>query len=143
VIKGRCCIGDRQEVVMGFVVRIFIHSKCNGHSSIDSPFLRAQESLNIYLGGCISRPSGFSPSTQCIKPRFKGIHISEIIKNKEIANRRVVFRTRNTSQSIWVRRYSSGRKCILSYFLFKEYKEFLKRRNRRIFPKSKFINSVN
>ena len=102
--------------------------------------LKSSRVFEYILGGCISRPSGFSPSTQCIKPRFKGIHISEIIKNKEIANRRVGFRTRNTSQSIWVRRYSSGCKCIISYFLFKEYKEFLKRRNRRIFPKSKFIN---
>jgi hypothetical protein len=89
---------------MGFVVRIFIHSKCDDHSPIDSPFSRAQESLNISLGGCTSRPSGFSPSTQCSKARFKGIHILEIIKNKEIANRRVGFRTRNASQSIWVRR---------------------------------------
>ncbi len=42
----------------------------------------------------------FQGSTQCSKARFKGIHISEIIKNKEIANRRVGFRTRNASQSI-------------------------------------------
>ena len=35
--------GDRQTVVMGFVVRIFIYSKCDGHSPIVSPFSRVFE----------------------------------------------------------------------------------------------------
>ena len=91
-----------QTVVMGFVVRIFIHSKCDGHSPIDSPFSRAQESLNIFWvdvhrGQVVSRHLHIAP-----KQDSKAFIFREIIKNKEIANHREGFRPRNASQSMWV-----------------------------------------
>jgi hypothetical protein len=107
VINGRCWIGgqtDRQSWWVSWL-GIFIHSRCDGHSIIDSSFSWAQESLNISLGGCTQRPSGFSPSTQCKQSNIqRHSYFRDIIKNKEIANRHVGFRTRNASQSIWVRR---------------------------------------
>jgi len=41
------------------------------------------------------------------KQDSKAFIFRDIIKNKEIANRRVGFKTRNASQSIWVRHFSS------------------------------------
>jgi hypothetical protein len=48
-------IGNRQTVVMGFVVRIFIHSKFDGHSTTSIHHSQELKSLGIFLWADVHR----------------------------------------------------------------------------------------